>query len=106
MEPVRVRDCTMGPKCHAPIFYLRTVNNARMPIDAATVRCASCQHPHDEGKGILNLASRCTVANPETGAQCPCSAFFHQPIYNAAFHVSHFRTCPYADQARRKRPRG
>ena len=105
MEPIRVTPCS-EPSCRAPRFFLPTIKGANMPIDAATARCAGCHHPHAEGQGVINLTSRCTFKD-DAGRTCECTGFCHQPIYNTAYHVSHFRTCkkPRAFSRGARRPR-
>jgi len=67
--------------CGAPIFWAETEHGNRMPLDAEAVR--------PESKNTFVLRQGVAVAVPPL-------VYFNEPHY-----ISHFATCPHADQHRK-----
>lgn len=82
--------------CGAPIVWLKTQNGRPMPCDAAAVK----YQENYKGKDVIVLSDgkviKATVVNPNGGGLTP--------IIDGEGYISHFATCPHANEARTPRP--
>jgi hypothetical protein len=70
--------------CDAPVIWAVTVNGKRMPVDADPV-----------------VAARGFRLDDEVEGETPLAVFVQTPARHERLYVSHFSTCPNADQHRR-----
>ena len=78
--------------CGAPIVWLKTQNGRPMPCDADAVK----YQENYKGKDVIVLSDgkviKATVVNPNGGGLTP--------IIDGEGYISHFATCPHANEAR------
>lgn len=80
-------DSSICRSCGAPVIWLTMrPGGRRMPVDA---------EPADDGNILVDLAALVGVVIPATGLL---------EIPDEPFYLSHFATCPQANQWRRKTP--
>lgn len=68
--------------CDAAIVWMKTSNDKNIPVDADSIDEANLEFVHNERAG-----------RPD----------YRSPLFDPDEHVTHFRTCPNADQHRRRR---
>ena len=76
--------------CKAPIRWAITAGGHPMPIDPNPVTDGNLRLEHGRGGGHAGMP-RVTVVPPA------------QRVDGEWLYVAHFRTCPYADQHRKRR---
>lgn len=83
---IRVVKCK-HEECRADLVFVMTAKGHQMPVDLATLRCASCTTPY-----------------PAHNAADSCGAKFRlAQLYDANLMVSHWGTCKNAKAFRRPR---
>lgn len=70
--------------CDAPVIWVVTTNGKRMPVDADPV-----------------VAARGFRLDDEVEGEVPLATFTQTPAQDERLYLSHFATCPNADQHRR-----
>ena len=82
--------------CGAPIVWLKTQNGRPMPCNADAVK----YQENYKGKDVIVLSDgkviKATVVHPNGGGLTP--------IVDGKGYISHFATCPHANEARTPRP--
>ena len=76
--------------CGAEIIWIKTFSGKKMPVDAAIVNF----FPDPEGKELFVM---------ENGAVVHGIKALPGEVHYYPGHISHFATCPNADQHRRRR---
>ena len=76
--------------CGAKIMWVETASGARMPVDPDLVWSDDCDH----GDKLVTLDGRVVVIDQK------------QEVESVEGYVSHFATCPKADEARKTRRKG
>ena len=88
-RPAPAQTASACRSCKAPILWVRTEKQKRMPLDATPVDASTHQ------RNTFVLRDTASPAGPLAIAATP------QQLPGEVYYVSHFATCPHAQEHRR-----